>query len=81
VKQLEHAIQHFPMLRRHADERLEMLAAPFEFEDQRRHLDRFRPGSEDAHHFYFAHDRFRSLSRTSAARLVGAVAVADAFAA
>ena len=48
-------VEHFPVLRRDAHDALD-LGVLLQFEYERRHFDRFRPGAENGHDFNaFAH--------------------------
>ena len=54
LKNIDHLLQHFPVLPCQADDALYLLIFPHFF-DQRAHLDRLRPGAENAHNLYLLH--------------------------
>ena len=58
VEQIEHLVQHLPVLRGDANDGLNLTSTGLQALDQRRHLDGFRAGAKNEHDFH----RFPSLS-------------------
>ena len=55
LEQIQHLIQHFPVLGRHRNDGFQHIRILFHFQYQRAHLNGFRPGTENRHDFQFVH--------------------------
>ncbi len=68
VEGLEDLVEHFAMLRSHADERVEIVGMLAQRVVQRGHLDRFRPRAENEHHLFSCCHRVSSVLSMSSIR-------------